>query len=373
MRSCGRRIALASGGGLTILVATAALAWACLPNANIVLSTNAGAPRSQVTVTGTDFTDKPVQIHWASATGPVLGTVTPTGGRFKVQVTVPEAAPDVYFVYAVGSAATRQRPFEVTEPAGAAPGPAPSDPSPTPEAQRPSEPPSAPSPSASPDPTESAGKAPATESGSAPAGPSTAPGPNAGTAPGSNPSTAPPRSGRTAPAQSPRRTAPAQSPRRTTRGPGSADAAPRRQRTTQAGGDAPGTVRREGRIDGPGRRPAAQAPAPAPSNRAPAQVVRTRSGQKVLAASLPARGPSAPEGKGARDNAQPFRASAPAGSERIPSLTSEAGSTALDDGTDLRLGIGVALLALGVLIPLAGFMVADVRRRRVRVRSDADR
>lgn len=51
----------------------------------------------------------------------------------------------------------------------------------------------------------------------------------------------------------------------------------------------------------------------------------------------------------------------------LPSLTSSAGSTALDDGPGSQLGIGVALLALGLVAPLAGFLVAEVRRRRAQV------
>jgi hypothetical protein len=57
-------------------------------------------------------------------------------------------------------------------------------------------------------------------------------------------------------------------------------------------------------------------------------------------------------------------------SEGLPALNGAGGSDALNDGPRSgRLGIGAALLALGVLAPLAGFLVAETRRRRTRAQA----
>lgn len=52
--------------------------------------------------------------------------------------------------------------------------------------------------------------------------------------------------------------------------------------------------------------------------------------------------------------------------EWMPSLRSPRGS--VDDGPDPRIGIGLALLGLGIVLPLGGFLVAEMRRRRAQPR-----
>jgi hypothetical protein len=55
-----------------------------------------------------------------------------------------------------------------------------------------------------------------------------------------------------------------------------------------------------------------------------------------------------------------------AGAEKLPSLTSPSGS--VNHGLDPRLGLGLALLGLGIVLPLGGFLVAEMRRRRAQPR-----
>lgn len=293
-----RRITSIVLGGLAVFVATAALAWACQPNASISLSPTEGIARSQVTVKGADFTSEPVSIHWASPDGPVLATVTPSQGRFTVTVTVPQADPNVYFIYAVGPQATKQSPFEVL-------------PTPTPN----------------PPPTPPGG-----QTGSPPAG-SKPPAPAATTSPtkGSSPTT------------------------------------PSRAHKSPAGSR--GGARRRG--EGSTRRVVAGTPGGGQG-----AVAKTGSGQKVFAGSLAPGKRGSPAKKGSqRGAARPAETTTSkhgiAGSKRLPSLTSD--STALDDGPDRRLGIGVGLLALGLVIPLAGFLVAEMRRRRAQAGPGRDR
>lgn len=149
-------------GGAAVL---AAPAFACSDNAAITVArapadgterdpaaSPAGGPGSDVTVTGRQFLDPetgapPVEIRWASDTGPVLVSVA--GPSFATRVTVPaSAAPGFYYVVAVQRnksselAWKRVATFEVTAPAvpdqppvvpgSAGPGPAPATPGPAP-------------------------------------------------------------------------------------------------------------------------------------------------------------------------------------------------------------------------------------------------
>ena len=59
-----------------------------------------------------------------------------------------------------------------------------------------------------------------------------------------------------------------------------------------------------------------------------------------------------------RPSASPVRQQTP------PSLISPLDPRLRDGGSDSRLGIGMALLGLGILLPLAGFAVAEARARR---------
>ena len=82
---------------LTVSAAVAALAWACVPTANISLSPQSGPAGTLVTVKGTGFYQGTVSISW-NGTEP-LGVVDVTDGTeqqgygFTTQVTVPSTAP----------------------------------------------------------------------------------------------------------------------------------------------------------------------------------------------------------------------------------------------------------------------------------------
>lgn len=100
MSSMRRGVATAIVGALACAVMAAGLAWACTPQAQFTrFAPTSGGPGTQVTVTGTNFTDQPVTIHWGSASGPVIGTAS--GPSFTTTVTVPQAPGDVYAIVAV--------------------------------------------------------------------------------------------------------------------------------------------------------------------------------------------------------------------------------------------------------------------------------
>jgi hypothetical protein len=85
-----RKIGLAFALGCGALLIPAAVAWACLPVANLrtnLATVQAGQP---VNVTGSEFGSNPVQIHLNTLTGPVLATFTPdSNGAFTGPVTIP--------------------------------------------------------------------------------------------------------------------------------------------------------------------------------------------------------------------------------------------------------------------------------------------
>ena len=89
---------------LSVLVAVAALAWACVPTARITLSQSSGAPGTQVTVTGTGFNEGLITLRWNDVT--TLDTVQATGGNetqghgFVKVVTIPAAAPGCHTINA---------------------------------------------------------------------------------------------------------------------------------------------------------------------------------------------------------------------------------------------------------------------------------
>lgn len=152
------RIVLGSLGGLAILLASASLAWACVPRGAVAVSPGSGPSGTTLTVDGSGFPDREkVDIRWDSSTGAKLGEAT--GPDFSVQVTIPSAAPGVHYVKVAttGEHATHSEaaaPFEVTAP------PPPPDPEPTPT----------PSPTATPapGPTPTPALSPASDPGPAP-------------------------------------------------------------------------------------------------------------------------------------------------------------------------------------------------------------
>jgi hypothetical protein len=114
-------------GVFAAVLAAVGVAWACTPAARLApLSPRSGPVGTLVTVHGEAFNDGvPVEIRWNSVRGPLMATVTPPRGAFSVEVTIPEAPPRVYAIYAVQqSTADRvggkgQEAFEVTAPARA--------------------------------------------------------------------------------------------------------------------------------------------------------------------------------------------------------------------------------------------------------------
>lgn len=106
---------------LATAVAVPAVAWACSVQTELGLAFNRGAARSQVEVRGTAFSPGAVELHWNTVSGPVLAAVS--GPRFDTTVTVPDAAPNVYYLVAVqnssgGLVTKAAAAFEVTAPAG---------------------------------------------------------------------------------------------------------------------------------------------------------------------------------------------------------------------------------------------------------------
>ncbi|MDQ3980983.1 MAG: hypothetical protein M3314_15790 [Actinomycetota bacterium] len=85
-----------------MVVVLASVGVACTNLATISLSSGAGHPGDTISVTGTSFpvrsqlglTPTPVEIHWRSADGPLLATVTPDRtGTISSTFTIPESAP----------------------------------------------------------------------------------------------------------------------------------------------------------------------------------------------------------------------------------------------------------------------------------------
>jgi len=121
----GKRIILGAFGGAVAVTCAASVAWACTYQPRIFgLTAVAGAPGTSVTVSGQAAASQgqQVEIHWNGATGPKLSVATAdAGGNFSVPVTIPAAAPDVYFIVAVaGTTGVARSAFEVTAPAPAA-------------------------------------------------------------------------------------------------------------------------------------------------------------------------------------------------------------------------------------------------------------
>jgi hypothetical protein len=314
---------------LTAIVVTGVgLAWACSPNANISVAGPNGAsgrPGSPATVRGSAFAAGKVVVHWNSASGPVLATLQ--GESWSAAITVPNDAPGVHYVVAFGYdesgavAGQASALFEITPP----------EPVSTAAADSPA---AGASDVAAPAVTAPAAGAPA-------AGAPTAGAPTAGAPAGRGAGSVPSRGGGSATDRD--RVSPT-APRKV-----AATSGGRKERDRARPSNAP---RRAGRA-APGAAPAAvKALAGAVASRR--QDGTSRSGSR--GDSVTSRAIGAPKHRSARP-------------KELPSLTSSLDSRHLDEGPDSRLGIGVAMLALGLLAPLASFLVADVRRRRARASS----
>ena len=122
MRFSGRTLT----GSVAALVASVApvVAFACTNIPEIQAGVYNAPALSRTTVSLTGFADAPVQVHWNSVDGPVLATVAGPVAAFSV--TLPDAAPNVYYLYAVQQSGDSTRKavttLEVTGPAGAVTG-----------------------------------------------------------------------------------------------------------------------------------------------------------------------------------------------------------------------------------------------------------
>ena len=100
-----RRVGFLLIFGALVPLALAATAYACGVLATLKSSATVAAPGSTVTVSGVNYSSDmnaftPVQIRWNSRTGPVLDTVTPVGGRFSEEITLPNSQPGWFVVNA---------------------------------------------------------------------------------------------------------------------------------------------------------------------------------------------------------------------------------------------------------------------------------
>ena len=95
------------------VMGVAATAFACTNISTLNISDSAGRPGAAVVITGTSFgnssptgrrttTPLPVRIRWGGTEGQTLAEVLPdAAGNISASVTIPEAAPGQYVIFAV--------------------------------------------------------------------------------------------------------------------------------------------------------------------------------------------------------------------------------------------------------------------------------
>ena len=149
MRNPGKRAwSLIGLGVLAVPLSVTALAYACTGLATVATSTTTAAAGTAVTVSGQGFVahdpgdarTEPAMVRFDTLDGPVIATASPTpaadGGKFSVQVTVPQLEPGDH-VLIVTQNGTDGRPaygtparqaFTVTAPALVPPPPPPAAP-----------------------------------------------------------------------------------------------------------------------------------------------------------------------------------------------------------------------------------------------------
>lgn len=98
-----RVIGVAAGVG--VVVGVASVAWACTTFVRVNLSVSAGAPGTEILVTGQDATpSSQVVLRWDSRTAPQTANVmADADGKFVVPVKAPEAAGGVHVLLATDS------------------------------------------------------------------------------------------------------------------------------------------------------------------------------------------------------------------------------------------------------------------------------
>lgn len=106
-RRFGRMALMGGLLAMGVSLAAASTAFACTNLAELNIGPAAGPAGTQVTVTGSAFAhvpaNTPVALHWGSANGPVLATLTPdkAGAIGPATVTIPaDAAPGSYVIVA---------------------------------------------------------------------------------------------------------------------------------------------------------------------------------------------------------------------------------------------------------------------------------
>jgi len=109
--------AVVSAVAVSILFGSA-FAWACTAQYTIFpLALQAGAPGSQVVVTGQADANRAVEVRWDSAEGPVLGmgvaAVENEEFRFAVPVTIPDASPGVHYLMVMAKRDPGVHPWEI--------------------------------------------------------------------------------------------------------------------------------------------------------------------------------------------------------------------------------------------------------------------
>jgi len=326
-----RRITTVLLGSASAVLGVAAIAWACTPQAYISVSPGSGGQGTQATVSGGSFTAAPVQIHWGSASGPVIGNAV--GPRFSTSVTIPASAPDVYYIVAVGPQGSSSASFEVVGPAGPSGGDTTGGGGTT---------------TGGGGSTHGGGSTSAGGGGSTHGGGSTSAGGGGSTSTGGGGSTSTGGGGSTS---------------------GGADSG---SATTGGGSSSRARTHRQTNGGGRGRAPAKSAlPSPGRSNAVAGHLARgtvtTGSGQRVFAGSLPVYAkhgsPSQARGGGVRARAMGsgFRVTDKS-SLTMPHVPDA--SQAQGAGLGSRLAIGIAILGLGLVLLFGGFLVAVVRRRR---------
>lgn len=142
MNPRARRIGAVVLAALSAAVVGIGVAWACTPAAEISVSPAKGKSNDTATVSGAQFKEAPVQIHWETVNGPVIGTAQ--GPSFSVAVTIPDSAPGTHYLvaYQPNGGGTDTAPFTV-------------------EAQQSPDPPPEPPPTGTKDPPSNGGGSPA--------------------------------------------------------------------------------------------------------------------------------------------------------------------------------------------------------------------
>jgi hypothetical protein len=97
----------------SIVVGSAAGAFACTNISTLNISDSSGRPGDRVLVTGTSFgnssptgrrtaTPLPVRVRWNAVEGPTLAELAPdAAGNISASITIPDAGPGRYVIFAV--------------------------------------------------------------------------------------------------------------------------------------------------------------------------------------------------------------------------------------------------------------------------------